>query len=79
MRRDHYTLGLSAVHDRGRAGGESLPVILAHVDGTAVVVLHPGFELHVLAKGGSLLHPKVEGTLHLATCASLGMGVDNAR
>lgn len=47
-----YTLGLSAVRDWGRAGGQSPQVTLAHVDGTAVVVVRPGFELHVLAGWG---------------------------
>jgi hypothetical protein len=40
-----YTLGLSAVRDWGRAGGLSPQVTLAHVDGTAVVMVRPGFEL----------------------------------
>lgn len=47
-----YTLGVSAVKDWGRAGGWSTQVTLAHVDGTAVVVVRPGFELHVLAGWG---------------------------
>ncbi|WP_224365395.1 hypothetical protein [Hyalangium versicolor] len=47
-----YTLGLSAVRGWGRAGGESPPVTLAHVDGTAVLVVRPGFELHVLGGWG---------------------------
>ncbi|MBN1206637.1 MAG: hypothetical protein JXB05_17270 [Myxococcaceae bacterium] len=50
-----YTLGLSAVRDWGRAGGESPPVTLAHVDGTAVLVVRPGFELHVLGGWGERL------------------------
>ena len=37
-----YTLALSAVQDWGRAGGTSKPVTLAHVDGTAVVVVRRG-------------------------------------
>jgi hypothetical protein len=48
-----YTLGLSAARDWGRAGGEALPVTLAHVDGTAVLVVRPGFELHVLGGWGA--------------------------
>jgi hypothetical protein len=48
----HYTLGLSAVHDWGRAGGQSPQVTLAHVDGTAVLGVRPGFELHVLGGWG---------------------------
>ncbi|NOK23569.1 hypothetical protein HMI50_41970, partial [Corallococcus carmarthensis] len=39
-----YTLALSAVHDWGRAGGRAPSVTLAHLDGTAVVVVRPGFE-----------------------------------
>ncbi|QRK13924.1 hypothetical protein JQX13_34215 [Archangium violaceum] len=50
--RGRYTLALSAVHDWGRAGGQAPPVTLAHVDGTAVVVVRPGFEAHVLAGWG---------------------------
>jgi hypothetical protein len=40
------------VRDWGRAGGLSPRVTLAHVDGTAVVVVRPGFEVHVLAGWG---------------------------
>ncbi|RKG94905.1 hypothetical protein D7V97_38130, partial [Corallococcus sp. CA053C] len=47
-----YTLALSAVHDWGRAGGLAPPVTLAHLDGTAVVVVRPGFEAHLLAGWG---------------------------
>ncbi|WP_426757399.1 hypothetical protein [Myxococcus sp. Y35] len=50
--RGRYTLALSAVHDWGRGGGRALPVTLAHVDGTAVVVVRPGFEAHLLAGWG---------------------------
>ena len=50
--RGRYTLALSAVHDWGRAGGQAPPVTLAHVDGTAVVVVRPGFEAHLLAGWG---------------------------
>nr|WP_163993254.1 hypothetical protein [Pyxidicoccus caerfyrddinensis] len=47
-----YTLALSAVHDWGRAGGRAPPVTLAHLDGTAVVVVRPDFEAHLLAGWG---------------------------
>ncbi|MGZ3457478.1 MAG: hypothetical protein ACXU86_03125 [Archangium sp.] len=65
-----YTLGLSAVHDWGRAGGVSPPVTLAHLDGTAVVVERPGFELHVLGGWGG--RPGVGG----AWGAVAGVGAD---
>lgn len=51
-RRGRYTLALSAVHDWGRAEARAPSVTLAHVDGTAVVVLLPGFEAQVLAGWG---------------------------
>ncbi|WP_420715039.1 hypothetical protein [Corallococcus sp. bb12-1] len=47
-----YTLALSAVHDWGRAGGFAPPVTLAHLDGTAVVLVRPGFETYLLAGWG---------------------------
>jgi len=47
-----YTLALSAVHDWGKAEGRSPEVTLAHLDGTAVVVVRPSFEMHVLAGWG---------------------------
>jgi hypothetical protein len=47
-----YTLALSAVHDWGRAEGRSPEVTLAHLDGVAVLVVRPGFEMHVLAGWG---------------------------
>jgi hypothetical protein len=50
--RGRYTLALSAVHDWGRAGGKAPSVTLAHLDGTAVVVVRPGFEAHLLAGWG---------------------------
>jgi hypothetical protein len=65
-----YTLGLSAARDWGRAGGEALPVTLAHVDGTAVLVVRPGFELHVL--GGWGARPSEAG----AWGAVAGVGAD---
>ena len=65
-----YTLGLSAVREWGRAGGQSPQVTLAHVDGTAVVMVRPGFELHVLAGwGGRPDAPAAWG-------AVVGMGAD---
>ncbi|QRK14233.1 hypothetical protein JQX13_53530 [Archangium violaceum] len=65
-----YTLGLSAVREWGRAGGQSPQVTLAHVDGTAVVVVRPSFELHVLAGWGG--RPDTAG----AWGAVVGMGAD---
>jgi hypothetical protein len=47
-----YTLALSTVHDGGRAGGRAPTLTLAHLDGTAVVVVRPGFEAHLLAGWG---------------------------
>ncbi|HYH96720.1 hypothetical protein [Hyalangium sp.] len=47
-----YMVGLSVVRDWGRAEGVSPQVTLVHVDGTAVVVVRPGFELHVLGGWG---------------------------
>ncbi|WP_199728883.1 hypothetical protein [Corallococcus sp. CA053C] len=47
-----YTLALSAVHDWGKAGGRASSVTLVHLDGTAVVVVRPGFEAHLLAGWG---------------------------
>jgi hypothetical protein len=68
--RGRYTLALSAVHDWGRAGGRAPPVTLAHVDGTAVVVVRPGFEAHLLAGWGG--RPGVGG----AWGAVVGAGAD---
>ena len=65
-----YTLALSAVHDWGRAGGHSPQVTLAHLDGTAVVVVRPDYELHVLAGWGG--RPGVGG----AWGAVAGVGAD---
>ncbi len=65
-----YTLGLSAVRDWGRAWGESPQVTLAHVDGTAVLVVRPGVELHVLGGWGE--RPGEPG----AWGAVAGMGAD---
>jgi len=65
-----YTLALSAVHDWGRAEGRSPPVTLAHLDGTAVLLVRPGYELHVLAGWGG--RPGVGG----AWGAVAGVGAD---
>ncbi|WNG52768.1 hypothetical protein F0U60_35595 [Archangium minus] len=65
-----YTLALSAVHDWGRAGGHSPQVTLAHLDGTAVLVVRPGYEMHVLAGWGG--RPGVGG----AWGAVAGVGAD---
>jgi hypothetical protein len=35
--------------------------------------------LLLLAQGGTLLFPNADGTLRRGACASLGLGVDNAR
>ncbi|WP_410477827.1 hypothetical protein [Myxococcus sp. MxC21-1] len=51
-KKSRYTLGLSAVHDWGRAGGHAAPVTLAHLDAVAVLVIRPGFEAHVFAGWG---------------------------
>lgn len=50
--RGRYTLALSTVYDWGRAGGRTPSVMLAHLDGTAVVVVRPSFEAHLLAGWG---------------------------
>ena len=65
-----YTLALSAVHDWGRAGGHAPPVTLAHLDATAVLVVRPGYELHVLAGWGG--RPGMGG----AWGAVAGVGAD---
>ncbi|NOK34698.1 hypothetical protein HMI49_15975 [Corallococcus exercitus] len=65
-----YTLALSAVHDWGRAGGRAPSVMLAHLDGTAVVKVSPGFEAHLLAGWGG--RPGVGG----AWGAVVGLGAD---
>ncbi|HLK99667.1 MAG TPA: hypothetical protein VK539_03745 [Myxococcaceae bacterium] len=69
-RRGRYTLALSAVHDWGEAGGRAPALTLAHVDGTAVVVVRPGFEAHLLAGWGG--QPGKGG----AWGAVVGMGAD---
>ncbi|HEX5748129.1 MAG TPA: hypothetical protein VFZ09_17955 [Archangium sp.] len=68
--RGRYTVALSAVHDGGLAGGRAPAVTLAHVDGTAVVVVRPGFEAHLLAGWGG--RPGVGG----AWGAVVGAGAD---
>lgn len=65
-----YTLGVSAVRDWGRAGGLSPQVTLAHVDGTAVVLVRSDFEMHVLAGWGG--RPDTPG----AWGAVVGLGAD---
>ena len=47
-----YTLAVSAVHDVGKGERISPALTLAHLDGTAVVWVRPGFELHLLAGWG---------------------------
>jgi len=68
--RGRYTLGLSAVHDWGRAGGRAPSVTLAHLDGTAVVMVRQGFEAHLLAGWGG--RPGVGGARGLVA----GVGAD---
>jgi hypothetical protein len=72
--RGRYTLALSAVHDWGRAGGTSRPVTLAHLDGTAVVLVRRGrargLELHLVAGWGG--RPGTGG----AWGAVAGVGMD---
>ncbi len=50
--RGRYTLALSAVHDWGLAEQRAPSLTLAHLDGTAVVLVRPGFEAHLLAGWG---------------------------
>ncbi|MFL5350284.1 MAG: hypothetical protein ACJ8AT_36375 [Hyalangium sp.] len=52
QQRGSYTLALSAVHDWGRAGGRAPMLTLAHLDTTAVLVVRPDFEMHLVAGGG---------------------------
>jgi len=69
-----YTLALSGVHDWGRAGGTARPMTLAHLDGTAVVLVRRdkdfAFEAQVFAGWGG--HPGVGG----AWGAVAGVGAD---
>ncbi|RKH52605.1 hypothetical protein [Corallococcus llansteffanensis] len=65
-----YTLAFSAVHDWGQAGGSAPPLTLAHLDGTAVVLMRPGFEAHLLAGWGG--RPGTGG----AWGAAVGVGAD---
>jgi hypothetical protein len=69
--RQRYTLSLSAVHEWGKAGGTSPALTLAHLDATAVVLVRPGYELHVLAGWGG--RPGVGG----AWGAVAGVGADS--
>ncbi|SEN18202.1 hypothetical protein SAMN05444354_1332 [Stigmatella aurantiaca] len=50
--RGRYALALSVVHDWGRAGGRAPSLTLAHLDATAVVLVRPGFEAHLLSGWG---------------------------
>jgi len=70
QQRGRYTLALSAVRDWGRTGGQAPPVTLAHVDGTAVVLVRPDFEAHLLAGWGG--RPGMGG----AWGAVAGVGAD---
>jgi hypothetical protein len=65
-----YTVALSAVHDWGQAEGRTPPMTLAHLDGTAVVVVRPGLEAHLMAGWGG--RPGESG----AWGAVAGAGVD---
>lgn len=65
-----YTLALSGVLDWGRTGGTGRRVMLAHMDGTAVVLVQRGLELHLLAGAGG--RPGMEG----AWGAVAGVGLD---
>nr|WP_253999032.1 hypothetical protein [Myxococcus qinghaiensis] len=65
-----YTLGLSAVHDWGQAGGLAPSVTLAHLDATAGVLLRPDHEVHLIAGWGG--RPGQGG----AWGAVVGAGVD---
>ena len=47
-----YTLALSAVHDWGRTRGRAPSVTLAHLDATAILIVRPGFEAHLVAGWG---------------------------
>ncbi len=68
--RGRYTLALSAVHDWGRAEARAPSVTLAHLDGTAVLVVRPGLEARLLAGWGG--RPGVGG----AWGAVAGVGAD---
>ncbi|QSQ17166.1 hypothetical protein [Myxococcus landrumensis] len=70
QQRGRYTLGMSAVHDWGRAGGRAASVTLAHVDAVAVLVVRPEFEAHVFAGWGG--RPDTGG----AWGAVAGVGAD---
>jgi len=69
-----YTLALSAVHDWGRVGGTSMPMTLAHMDATAVVLRRgpkgKRVEAHLLGGWGGRLGERG------AWGAVAGVGVD---
>ncbi|PTL77549.1 hypothetical protein DAT35_42845 [Vitiosangium sp. GDMCC 1.1324] len=83
------------VVDGGEAFGLNLgaPVLGVALNGRALGLGQPGarhlnsgqvrwrfgHKLSALAEGGTLLHPKPDGTLRPGAYASLGLGVDNAR
>ncbi|WP_425334835.1 hypothetical protein [Myxococcus stipitatus] len=66
-----YTLGLSAVHDWGKAGGRAPSVTLAHLDVTAGVVMEPEYAVHLIAGWGG--RPSEGG----AWGAVVGAGLDS--
>ncbi|WP_374268597.1 Tox-REase-5 domain-containing protein [Corallococcus sp. RDP092CA] len=51
-KRKHYTLSLSVAHDFARVSETSRRPLLAHLDGTAVLWLRKGREVHVVAGWG---------------------------
>jgi hypothetical protein len=67
-----YMLSLSAAHDAGQGETRTLPLTLAHVDATAVVVARPDFEVHLLAGWGT--RPGASGAW--GAVAGVGMGVE---
>jgi hypothetical protein len=65
-------LSLSAAHDTGRGETRTPPLTLAHVDATAVVVVRPDFEVHLLAGWGT--RPGASGAW--GAVAGVGLGVE---